>query len=81
VVYSKKPFGGPEAVLAYLARYTHRAAISNRRLIEADAVDITFKYKDYRIQGSERYKLMTLATDEAAATGNQSRGFCGPVRR
>ena len=64
VVYSKKPFGGPEAVLAYLARYTHRVAISNRRLIAADAMDITFKYKDYRIQGPERYKLMTLATDE-----------------
>ena len=54
----------PEAVLAYLARYTHRVAISNRRLIAADAMDITFKYKDYRIQGPERYKLMTLATDE-----------------
>ena len=64
VVYSKKPFGGPEAVLAYLARYTHRVAISNHRLIAADATDITFKYKDYRIQGPERYKLMTLATDE-----------------
>ena len=64
VVYSKKPFGGPEAVLAYLARYTHRVAISNRRLIAADAMGITFKYKDYRIQGPERYKLMTLATDE-----------------
>jgi Putative transposase len=64
MIYSKKPFGGPEAVLAYLARYTHRVAISNRRLIAADAMDITFKYKDYRIQGPERYKLMTLATDE-----------------
>jgi hypothetical protein len=64
VVYSKKPFGGPEAVLAYLARYTHRVAISNHRLIAADAVGVTFKYKDYRIQGPERYKLMTLATDE-----------------
>jgi hypothetical protein len=64
VVYSKKPFGGPEAVLAYLARYTHRVAISNRRLIATDAMGITFKYKDYRIQGPERYKLMTLATDE-----------------
>jgi hypothetical protein len=64
VVYSKKPFGGPEAVLAYLARYTHRVAISNRRLIAADAMGVTFKYKDYRIEGPERYKLMTLATDE-----------------
>jgi len=64
VVYSKKPFAGPEAVLAYLARYTHRVAISNRRLITADAMGVTFKYKDYRIEGPERYKLMTLATDE-----------------
>jgi len=64
VVYSKKPFGGPEAVLAYLARYTHRVAIANRRLIAADAIGVTFKYKDYRIEGAERYKLMTLATGE-----------------
>jgi len=64
VVYSKKPFAGPEAVLAYLARYTHRVAISNSRLIAAHASGVTFKYKDYRIQGPERYKLMTLATDE-----------------
>jgi len=64
VVYSKRPFGGPEAVLAYLARYTYRGAISNRRLIAADAMGVTFKYKDYRIQGPERYKLITFATDE-----------------
>ncbi len=64
MVYSKKPFGGPEAVLAHLARYTHRAAISNRRLIAADAMGVTFTYKDDRIEGPERYKLMTLATDE-----------------
>jgi hypothetical protein len=64
VVYSKKPFGGPEAVLAYLARYTHRVAISNRRLIAIDHTGVTFKYKDYRIEGPERYKTMTLATAE-----------------
>ena len=64
VVYSKKPFGGPQAVLAYLARYTHRVAISNRRLIAMDRTGITFKYKDYRIEGPERYKTMTLATAE-----------------
>jgi hypothetical protein len=64
VVYAKKPFGGSEAVLAYLARYTHRVAISNRRLIAVGPMGVTFKYKDYRIQGPERYKLMTLATDE-----------------
>jgi hypothetical protein len=64
VVYSKSPFGGPEAVLSYLARYTHRVAISNRRLIAADATAVTFKWKDYRIEGPERYKLMKLATHE-----------------
>ena len=64
IVYSKKPFGGPEAVLAYLSRYTHRVAISNRRLIAADATSVTFKYKDYRIEGAERYKTMTLDTHE-----------------
>ena len=60
----KKPFGGPEAVLAYLSRYTHRVAISNRRLISADATSVTFKFKDYRIEGPERYKTMTLDTHE-----------------
>jgi hypothetical protein len=64
VVYSKRPFGGPEAVLSYLARYTHRVAISNRRLIAADATAVTFKWKDYRIEGPGRYKLMKLATHE-----------------
>jgi Putative transposase/Transposase zinc-binding domain len=64
VVYSKRPFGGPEEVLRYLARYTHRVAISNRRLIACDAKGVTFKWKDYRIEGPDRYKLMTLATDE-----------------
>jgi Putative transposase len=49
VVYSKRPFGGPEAVLAYLSRYTHRVAISNRRLVAANEKGITFKWKDYRI--------------------------------
>jgi hypothetical protein len=64
VVYSKKPFGGPEAVLAYLSRYTHRVAISNRRLIAVDKTGVTFKYKDYRAEGPKRYKTMTLATGE-----------------
>jgi hypothetical protein len=64
VVYAKRPFGGPEAVLAYLSRYTHRAAISNRRLIAADANAVTFKYKDYRVEGMARFKTMTLATAE-----------------
>jgi hypothetical protein len=64
VVYSKRPFGGPEEVLRYLARYTHRVAISNRRLVACDENRVTFKWKDYRIEGSERYKVMTLATHE-----------------
>src|SRR5436190_1364923 len=64
VVYSKRPFGRPEAVLAYLSRYTHRVAISNSRLISLDERGVTFKWKDYRIEGRERYKQMTLATDE-----------------
>jgi hypothetical protein len=64
VVYSKRPFGGPEAVLAYLARYTHRVAIANSRLIAFDEQGVTFNYKDYRAQGRARYKRMTLATHE-----------------
>ncbi len=64
VVYAKKPFGGPQAVFAYLTRYTHRVAISNRRLISADDNGVTFKWKDYRIEGSGRYQTMTLATHE-----------------
>jgi hypothetical protein len=51
-------------VLAYLSRYTHRVAISNRRLIAADASGVTFKYKDYRVEGAGRYKTMTLGTHE-----------------
>jgi Putative transposase/Transposase zinc-binding domain len=64
VVYSKRPFGGPEEVLRYLARYTHRVAISNRRLIACDDKAVTFKWKDYRIEGPDRYKRMTLDTHE-----------------
>jgi Putative transposase/Transposase zinc-binding domain len=64
VVYAKEPFAGPEQVLRYLSRYTHRIAISNRRLVAADENGVTFKYKDYRIEGPGRYKTMTLATDE-----------------
>jgi Putative transposase/Transposase zinc-binding domain len=64
VVYAKEPFGEPQAVLAYLSRYTHRVAISNRRLIAVDKSGITFKWKDYRIEGPGRYKTMTLPTHE-----------------
>src|ERR1700694_1587647 len=63
-VYCKRPFAGPEQVLAYLSRYTHRVAISNSRLIAADATGVTFSYKDYRIEGPGRYKTMTLKPDE-----------------
>jgi hypothetical protein len=63
-VYCKPPFGGPEAVLAYLARYTHRVAISNHRLIASDHRGVTFGYKDYRADGPARYKIMTLAAHE-----------------
>jgi hypothetical protein len=64
VVYSKRPFGGPEAVLAYLSRYTHRVAISNSRLIALDRKGVTFKWKDYRTERRDRFKVMTLATHE-----------------
>jgi Putative transposase/Transposase zinc-binding domain len=63
-VYAKRPFAGPKAVLAYLSRYTHRVAISNRRLIAVDDQSVTFKVKDYRIKGPGRYTTMTLAVDE-----------------
>jgi hypothetical protein len=63
-VYAKRPFAGPKAVLAYLARYTHRVAISNRRLIAADEDSVTFKVKDYRVEGPGRYTTMTLGPHE-----------------
>ena len=64
VVYAKPPFGGPEAVLAYLSRYTHRVAISNHRLVSADADSVAFRWKDYRIKRGDRMKVMRLATHE-----------------
>ena len=64
VVYAKPPFAGPEAVLAYLSRYTHRVAISNRRLLAFDETGVTFRYKDYRRDGADRQRVMTLGTDE-----------------
>jgi hypothetical protein len=64
VVYAKRPFGGPEAVLAYLSRYTHRVAIANSRLIAFDKQGVTFRWKDYRADGRDRQKVMTLATGE-----------------
>jgi len=64
VVYAKPPFGGPEAVLAYLGRYTHRVAISNNRLVSADAGTVAFRWKDYRVKTGDRQKVMRLATGE-----------------
>ena len=64
VVYAKRPFGGPQAVLAYLSRYTHRVAIANSRLIACDRTGVTFRWKDYRADGRDRQKVMTLATGE-----------------
>ena len=64
VVYAKPPFGGPEAVLAYLSRYTHRVAISNSRLISADANTVAFQWKDYRIKTGDKRSVMRVATPE-----------------
>src|SRR5487761_2773172 len=64
VVYAKRPFAGPAAVLAYLSRYTHRVAISNRRLVALDEHGVTFGWKDYRAKGRTRNKTMTLGADE-----------------
>lgn len=64
VVYAKPPFAGPEAVLAYLSRYTHRVAISNSRLISFDQRGVTFRYKDYRRGSAGRQQVMTLTADE-----------------
>ena len=64
VVYAKRPFHGPKAVLNYLSRYTHRVAIANSRLVSTDGHNVTFKWKDYRRKGRERYSTMTLECDE-----------------
>ena len=64
VVYAKPPFAGPEAVLAYLSRYTHRVAISNRRLLAFDETGVTFRYRDYRRDSADRQQVMTLGVDE-----------------
>ena len=65
MVYAKRPFAGPQAVLAYLSRYTHRVAISgNSRLTALDKAGVTFKWKDYRIKGRDRLRTMTLDAAE-----------------
>ncbi len=64
VVYARRPFSGPKAVLQYLSRYTHRIAISNSRIIDYDQHTVTFKWKDYRVKGKRRFKTMTIPVDE-----------------
>jgi hypothetical protein len=64
VVYAKKPYAGPQQVLAYLARYTHRVAISNSRLLDLDATHVSFRWKDYRENGRHRSKVMRLDVAE-----------------
>ena len=64
VVYAKRPFAGPSAVLAYLSRYTHRVAISNSRLLALDERGVTFRWKDYLAKGNTRHKAMTLSPEE-----------------
>ena len=59
VVYSKPPFGGPEHVLQYLARYTHRVAISNHRIVSVDKTHVTFQWKDYAHNNAQRTKTFT----------------------
>lgn len=64
VVYAKRPFAGPQAVLAYLSRYTHRVAIANSRLVAMDKETVSFKWKNYRVKEQNRYRTMTLTHDE-----------------
>ncbi|MCP4088989.1 MAG: IS91 family transposase [Gammaproteobacteria bacterium] len=64
VVYAKRPFAGPKAVLAYLSRYTHRVAIANSRLISMNEHEVVFKWKDYRLEGADRFQSMSLTVDE-----------------
>ena len=64
VVYAKRPFAGPAAVLAYLSRYTHRVAIANSRLLAFDERGVTFRWKDYRAEGRTRHKTMSLNSAE-----------------
>ena len=64
VVYAKKPFAGPNQVLAYLARYTHRVAIANSRLLDLDETHVRLRWKDYRENGHRKYKVMRLDVGE-----------------
>src|ERR1700747_2254961 len=77
-VYTKPPFAGPQAVLAYLARYTHRVAISHSRLVALDERGVTFRYTDYRRNGQARYRTMTLTpanSSGASCSTFYRRGF------
>ena len=76
VVYAKPPFAGPQAVLAYLSRYTHRVAISNRRLINFDRASVTFRYKDYRRDASDRQRVL-----EGADPATRLRAVIALLRR
>ncbi len=64
VVYAKRPFAGPQAVLSYLSRYTHRVAIANSRLVAMDKQTVSFKWKNYRVKEQSRHRIMTLSRDE-----------------
>lgn len=64
MVYAKRPFAGPAAVLAYLSRYTHRVAISSHRFIALDQHGVSFRWKDYRAKGKTRHKTMAFSADE-----------------
>jgi hypothetical protein len=83
VVYAKAPFGGPEAVLAYLSRYTHRVAIANSRLVAADADTVTFRWKDYRAQrrsgGRNRQKVMRASSSTSCPRASTASGTTGSV--
>ena len=82
VVYAKPPFAGPEDVIAHLSRYTHRVAIANRRLISLDETGVTFRYKDYRREGADRQRTMTLTAAIAARNAGRPcwRSRCGLSR-
>ena len=62
VIYAKRPFGGPQGVIEYLGRYTHKVAISNHRIQSVDTEGVTFQYKDYKTGGDT--KTMTLTEQE-----------------
>jgi hypothetical protein len=64
VVYAKRPFAGPQAVLAYLSRYTHRVAIANARLVAMDKQTVSFKWKNYRVKEQNRHRIMALTQGE-----------------